>query len=123
MHNQEDYAHSLSSVKLFQRHGDFADPSPPAGRARKLLRNLDEMPQVETLRRVIGPKSLDDILMSILVEQDVGWALQQLAKTVKEQGAVSVNMAQLKTKLLDICVYQRRGEDTHPKYYLKAEYK
>ena len=60
--------------------------------------------------------------METLVNRDQGWPLQQLSRALKELG-VSAPMAQLKAKLLEICDYQRRGEDTHPKYYLKSEYK
>ncbi len=88
------------------------------------MKALDEMPQAESRQAAaLSPaRNLDDALMHILVNRDTGWPLQQLSKAVKETG-VSVPMNQLKTKLLEICVYQRRGEDTHPKYYLKSEYK
>ena len=130
VHNEEDYSVSRSSVKLFQRPDatpeatDSAGSPESVGRGTKRIRALDELPQRETRGspRSTEPLSLDDALMETLVNRDEGWPLQQLSKALKEKG-VTAPMAQLKGKLLDICVYQRRGEDTHPKYYLKSEYK
>jgi hypothetical protein len=99
------------------------DSQASSSRVSKRMKALDEMPQQESRQAAFPPvANLDDALMHILVNRDTGWPLQQLSKAVKETG-VSVPMAQLKSKLLEICVYQRRGEDTHPKYYLKSEYK
>ena len=125
LHNDQDYAQSIMSVKLFQRHGDSPDSTADvsiAARSRK-LKSLDELPQTQIRGNSGAAKSFDDVLMSVLVERDIGWPLQQLTKAVKDQGVASVSMAHMKTKLLEICQYQRRGDDTHPKYYLKAEYK
>ncbi len=132
--NQENYQESRGSVKLFQRPSeadhavDMLVGSPDSGtssvRGSKRLRNLDELPQHETKLAATGkkPRVVDDIVMEILVNKDSGWPLMQLSKAVKDAGG-TVTTAQLKAKLLDICVYQRRGEDHHPKYYLKSEYK
>ena len=131
VHNEEDYSVSRSSVKLFQRpDAATTEVTESAGspeyveRGTKRIRALDELPQRETRGspRSTEVLSLDDALMETLVNRDEGWPLQQLSKALKEKG-VTAPMAQLKAKLLDICVYQRRGEDTHPKYYLKSEYK
>ena len=130
-HNEESYDVSRGSVKLFQRQPDMViDTAGSPGsqesvsRIGKRIRTLDELPQRESraASSAGATRSLDDALMEILVNKDSGWPLQQLSKAVKDAG-VSAPMAQLKTKLLEICVYQRRNEDTHPKYYLKSEYK
>jgi hypothetical protein len=132
IHNEEDYSTSRTAVKLFQRPDPSASEEPLSSpnsdnsRISKRLRGLDEMPQRESREGVFSssgsPRSLDDALMETLVQRDEGWPLQQLSKALKDKG-VSAPMAQLKAKLLEICVYQRRGEDTHPRYYLKSEYK
>ena len=132
LHNEEDYAKSRMSVKLFQRHGETSSPDVGGGTPEsamnassrsKKIRGLDEMPQMERRSMaLVGGKTLDDVLMGVLVENDDGWPLQQLMRTVKDRGVVA-SMSQMKAKLLEICVYQRRNDDTHPKYYLKSEYK
>jgi hypothetical protein len=128
--NEEEYATSRTAVKLFQRvesspEGQISSSSPDSVSrpGSKRIRQLDELPQTES--KGIGATSsvsLDDALMETLVNNDQGWPLQQLGKALKEKG-VSVSMNQLKAKLQEICVYQRRGEDNYPKYYLKSEYK
>jgi hypothetical protein len=131
LHNEEDYSTSRTAVKLFQRPESLLESAsraaelPGSARASKRVRGLDEMPQRESREAFSSgssPKSLDDALMETLVHKDEGWPLQLLSRALKEKG-VSAPMAQLKAKLLEICVYQRRGEDTHPRYYLKSEYK
>lgn len=131
IHNEEDFSTSRTAVKLFQRPESVPEtPSPDSAdlsRASKRIRSLDEMPQRESRQTLLSSptsssKSLDEVLMETLVHRDEGWPLQQLSKALKEKG-VSAPMAQLKAKLLEICVYQRRGEDSHPRYYLKSEYK
>ncbi len=135
-HDETDHDNLRGSVHLFQRpSAEETDrsktismlagspDSQASSRVSKRMKSLDEMPQQESRQASIpSVRNLDDALMHILVNRDTGWPLQQLSKAVKEAGA-SVPMAQLKAKLLDICVYQRRGDDTHPKYYLKSEYK
>jgi hypothetical protein len=135
-HDEVDHDNLRGSVHLFQRPSAEeterskslsmlagSPDSQASSRVSKRMKALDEMPQQES-RQASAPsaRNLDDAIMQILVNRDTGWPLQQLSKAVKEAGA-SVPMAQLKAKLLEICVYQRRGEDTHPKYYLKSEYK
>ncbi|KAF4714289.1 hypothetical protein FOZ62_024138 [Perkinsus olseni] len=65
---------------------------------------------------------LPDVLMRLLVAEDGGWTLQQMAKRLREEG-LTVNLTQLRRNLADLCDYQRRAGDNQPKYYLKAEYK
>lgn len=129
--NEDEYAMSRTAIKLFQRaEPDFDTSQPlPASSQESVIRSsakrnrqLDELPHKESRGVVSTSVSLDDALMETLVNNDQGWPLQQLSKALKERG-VSAPMNQLKSKLLEICVYQRRGEDTHPKYYLKGEYK
>lgn len=128
VHNEEDFSTSRTAVKLFQRPEavpDTTSPESAGGRNAKRIRALDELPQRESRAAGISaasPLTLDDALMETLVNRDEGWPLQQLSKVLKDKG-VSAPLAQLKAKLLEICVYQRRGEDAHPKYYLKSEYK
>ena len=114
--NEDEYATSRTAVKLFQR----VESSPESVGKPKKIRELDELPQ--STSRPSQAASLDDVLMETLVNNDQGWPLQQLSKALKDRG-VTASMSQLKAKLLEICTYQRRGEDTHPKYYLKSEYK
>jgi hypothetical protein len=114
--NEDEYATSRTAVKLFQR----VESSPESIGKPKLIRELDELPQSTSRPAQAG--SLDDVLMETLVNNDQGWPLQQLSKAMKDRG-VTASMSQLKAKLLEICTYQRRGDDTHPKYYLKSEYK
>lgn len=137
-HDEVVHDNLRGSVHLFQRPSQedadrsksipmlagSPDSQASSSRVSKRMKALDEMPQAESRQAAaLSPaRNLDDALMHILVNRDTGWPLQQLSKAVKETG-VSVPMNQLKTKLLEICVYQRRGEDTHPKYYLKSEYK
>jgi hypothetical protein len=134
LHNEQGYVESRGSVKLFQRPSESDHiteriaGSPDSGsssvRGSKRLRSLDELPQREKQQSAPpqSNKTVDDVIMEILVKTDSGWPLMQLSKAVKEAGA-TVSTVQLKAKLLDICVYQRRGEDSHPRYYLKNEYK
>jgi hypothetical protein len=136
LHDEASHDTLRGAVHLFQRPSE-ADVKPQSyptagspdsqassSRVSKRMKSLDELPQNERRQasNVGATKSLDDVLMSVLVNDDKGWPLQALSKAVKDAG-VSAPMAQLKTKLLEICVYQRRGDDTHPKYYLKGEYK
>jgi hypothetical protein len=135
-HDEASHDSLRGAVHLFQRPSESDIKTPPyptagspdsqasSSRVSKRMKSLDELPQNERRQaaNAAPAKNLDDVLMSILVNDDKGWPLQQLSKAVKETG-VSAPMAQLKAKLLEICVYQRRGEDTHPKYYLKGEYK
>ncbi|KAF4677063.1 FACT complex subunit [Perkinsus chesapeaki] len=65
---------------------------------------------------------LPDVLMRLLVVEDVGWTLQQMAKRLRDEG-LTVNLTQLRRNLSDLCDYQRRPGDNQAKYYLKAEYK
>ena len=129
--NEDEYAMSRTAIKLFQRAEPDIETSQPLPvsspesvirSSAKRNRQLDELPHRESRGVASTSISLDDALMETLVSNDQGWPLQQLSKALKEKG-VSAPMSQLKTKLLEICVYQRRGEDTHPKYYLKGEYK
>ena len=69
------------------------------------------------------PTNNEELIMRILVSDDTGWNLQNFAKKFKESGGTSLNQAQLKQKLSEICDYIRREDDSHPKYYLKVEYK
>jgi hypothetical protein len=128
--NDDEYATSRTAVKLFQRAESSPDApaplsSPEAGLrgSSKRIRQLDELPQKQ-IRGVASSQSmsLDDALMETLVNNDQGWPLQMLSKALKDNGVIAP-MNQLKNKLLEICVYQRRGEDNYPKYYLKSEYK
>ena len=136
-HDETNHDSLRGSVHLFQRPtteeaersksipilAGSPDSQASSSRVSRRMKALDEMPQQESRQAAVpAVRNLDDALMHILVNRDTGWPLQQLSKAVKETG-VSVPMAQLKSKLLEICVYQRRGEDTHPKYYLKSEYK
>ncbi|EER15937.1 hypothetical protein Pmar_PMAR003395 [Perkinsus marinus ATCC 50983] len=77
-------------------------------------------------RRTLGLDAttlpLPDLLMRLLVAEDTGWTLQQMAKRLREEG-LTVNLTQLRRHLVDLCDYQRRVGDNQPKYYLKAEYK
>jgi hypothetical protein len=127
--NEEEYGTSRTAVKLFQRMEAQSSPEESAlgtdaamRMSTKRMRQLDELPQKQTRAMGSASVSLDDALMETLVSQDEGWALQQLSKSLKEKG-VTAPISQLKAKLLEICVYQRRGEDNFPKYYLKSEYK
>ena len=126
VHNDDDYSASRNA-KLFLRP-DASDtaalPSPTPSVQSKRVRGLDDLPQRQVARGAQGSAapSLEDGLMAILVERDEGWPLQQLSKALKDKG-VSAPMPQLKEKLIEICVYERRGEDSHPRYYLKSEYK
>ena len=67
--------------------------------------------------------SAEDLVMKLLVDDDVGWNVQNFMKNFKDAGGSGLNLVQLKAKLAEICEYTRRGEDSHPKYYLKLEYK
>ena len=129
--NQDDFATSRTALKLVQFESPVASPEPGASPAAsdtgmrisaKRFQKLEEVPQKEARAMGSTALSLDDSLMETLVNDDHGWALQQLTKALKDKG-VTVSMSLLKSKLLEICVYQRRGDDTFPKYYLKSEYK
>ena len=65
----------------------------------------------------------EELVMKLLVEEDNGWNLQNFMKRFKDAGGSGLNLVQLKSKMTEICDYTRRGEDSHPKYYLKLEYK
>lgn len=134
--NEQHYQESRGSVKLFQRPSEadhvvdmiVASPESATSSVRggvgKRLRSLDDLPQHETklAKTMTKVRAVDDIIMEILVNKDSGWPLMQLSKAVKDAGG-TITTVQLKAKLLEICTYQRRAEDSHPKYYLKSEYK
>jgi len=67
--------------------------------------------------------SSEELIMKLLVAEDIGWNLQNFLKKFKDAGGSGLNLVQMKSKLFEICDYGRRGEDSHPKYYLKMEYK
>jgi hypothetical protein len=67
--------------------------------------------------------SMEELTMSILVAEDIGWNINQFARRLKEAGGYGVGLKQLKQILTDICEFARRNDDAHPKYYLKPEFK
>jgi hypothetical protein len=67
--------------------------------------------------------SVEELSMSIVVAEDVGWNVQGFARKLKETGAWGVGLKEVKRVLCEICDLVRRGDDTHAKYYLKREFK
>ena len=119
---------SLGSVQMFRLANAKAQPDHAT---RQNQSNLSSMTLPHALRAqqatatatVKDNLSPDEHVMKILVSEDIGWNLQNFMKKFKENGGSGLNLVQLKAKLADICDYARRGEDSHPKYYLKLEYK
>jgi hypothetical protein len=105
----------------------LATPTPPETPSAKRSRGAgDVLPHSLRAKEATqneSNESPEEIVMRILVEEDVGWNLQNFMKKFKESRGHGLNLVQLKAKLIDICDYTRRGDDSFPKYYLKAEYK
>ena len=112
-------AKPVGNVHMFKLAS--ATNSPETGTAKRSA----QLPHSLRAQAATPNESLtsEELVMKLLVEEDLGWNLQNFMKKFKDAGGSGLNLVQLKAKLTEICDYARRGEDSHPKYYLKLEYK
>ena len=118
---------SRPNVQMFKLGSSQETQQPEGSPSTKRARVSTTLPSLPHLNRAVANSSerpdTDELIMRILVGEDQGWNLQTFSKRFKDAGGMGLNQAQIKTKLVDVCDFVRRGEDPQPRYYLKAEFK